>query len=263
MIDARKTCFVLMPFAEKYRKVYDQVYKPACAENDLRCWRVDEITGPGSITRDIVEGIIDADIIIADLTTQNPNVFYELGIAHAMGNKTLTTCQRIEEVPFDIANYRVILYEQTIAGSKALAERLSAAIDELLAALDRTNNPVQSVLGGRASLHFRRRTPLFKAVDVNLFTPAVKALLNERGIVYVDELRSLDLDELARTSGFGRSSVSQLAYLISAYELYSDPEDFYRVLQEHGVRLASPPDPYSRDKWYSFVNSINSARRSI
>ena len=83
----RKNCFVLMPFEPKYREVYDEVYKPVCSANDLDCWRVDEISRPGSITRDIVEGIIDAEVVIADLTSQNPNVFYELGIAHSVGNK--------------------------------------------------------------------------------------------------------------------------------------------------------------------------------
>lgn len=71
MTDRDKTCFVLMPFAEEYR----EVYKPVCKAAGIRSWRVDEVARPGSITRDIVEGIIDADIIIADLTSQNPNVF--------------------------------------------------------------------------------------------------------------------------------------------------------------------------------------------
>lgn len=203
-----------MPFAEEYREVYEQVYRPVCRAAGIRCWRVDEVARPGSITRDIVEGIIDADIVIADLTSQNPNVFYELGIAHAVGNKTIMTCQRIEEVPFDIGNYRVILYDQTIAGSKKLTEQLSAAIQELLAALDRTNNPVQSVLGGRAGANFLRRVPLFRVVDVGLLTRPLRLLLEEKGILYVDELGKLDLEEIASREGFGADSLSQLALLI-------------------------------------------------
>lgn len=97
-------CFTLMPFDEKYREIYDNVYKPVCAENGLSCWRVDEVSRPGSITRDIVEGIFDADIVIADLTTRNANVFYELGIAHCSGNKTIMTAQSMADVPFDIGN---------------------------------------------------------------------------------------------------------------------------------------------------------------
>lgn len=72
---SNKKCFVLMPFEEKYREIYTEVYKVVCAKNGIDCWRVDEVNKPGSITRDIINGIIKSDIIIADLTARNPNVF--------------------------------------------------------------------------------------------------------------------------------------------------------------------------------------------
>lgn len=252
----KKVCFVLMPFADKYLEVYEQVYKPVCESNGIKCWRVDEISLPGSITRDIVQGIIDADIIIADLTSKNSNVFYELGIAHSVGNKTIMTCQSTADVPFDIANYRVILYDQTITGSKALAKKLSAAIKELLLALDRTNNPVQSVLVNRTAMHFKRKIPLFKVVDYGLLTPALKELLTKNHISYIDELKQLDLEKLINTSGFGKSSISQLVHLIVEYDLYDDAEDFQQFIQKHGIKVSSAPDPYSENKWQAFIKSV-------
>ncbi len=138
----KKNCFVIMPFADEYKEVYEEVYKPVCEANEIECWRVDEISRPGSITRDIIEGIIDADIIIADLTSKNPNVFYELGIAHSVGNKTIMTAQSTDDIPFDIGNYRVIVYEQSISGSKKFYAQLQNAIQDLLKALDQTNNPM-------------------------------------------------------------------------------------------------------------------------
>ena len=223
---------------------------------------MDDLSRPGSITNDIVEGIIDADIIIADLTSQSPNVFYELGIAHAVGNKTIMVSQRIEDVPFDIANYRVILYEQTISGSKELAERLEAAIKELLAALDRTNNPVQSVLGTRSALHFKQRVPLFKAVEFALLGQPIKDLLTEKGITYLDELKHLDLDELAKRPGFGKISLARIAYIFLIYELYESPEEFSRFIQRHSLRF-SGVDHWSREKWSEFRKSIKNLRASI
>ena len=249
-------CFVLMPFADKYLEVYEQVYKPVCESNSIKCWRVDEISRPGSITRDIVQGIIDSDIIIADLTSQNPNVFYELGIAHSVGNKTIMTCQSTIDVPFDIANYRVILYDQTIAGSKTLAKKLSAAIKELLSALDRTNNPVQSVLGNRTALHFKQKIPIFKAVDYNLLTPAFKELLTKHHISYIDQLKQLDIEKLVNAPGFGKSSISQLVHLIVAYDLYDDAVNFQKFIQKYGIKVSSAPDPYSEKKWYAFIESV-------
>ena len=259
MADRRKTCFVLMPFAEQYREVYDQVYMPVCEANGLRCWRVDEVARPGSITQDIVEGIIDADILIADLTSQNANVFYELGIAHATGNKVIMTSQSADDIPFDIASYRVVLYEQTIAGSKALAEKLEAAIKELLAALDRTNNPVQSVLAERAALHFKRRLPLVRVADVATFTPGFKRLIEEEGIIYLDELAELDLEEVAARPGFGPDSFRQLAFLVTRLDSAVDLEQVYKILTRRNVGFTG----WHGRRWESFVNSVQLARQSI
>ena len=87
MSDTRKKCFVLMPFADQYREVYQEVYRPVCERNAMDRWRVDELARPGSITRDIVEGILDADVVIADLTSRNPSVFYELGIGTRLATR--------------------------------------------------------------------------------------------------------------------------------------------------------------------------------
>lgn len=261
MPDRQKTCFVLMPFAESYQEVYEQIYKPVCATNGLRCWRVDEIAGPGSITRDIVEGIIDADVIIADLTSQNPNVFYELGIAHAVGNKTIMTCQNVGEVPFDIANYRVILYDQTISGSKQLSERLSSAIQELLAALDRTNNPVQSVIGNRSALHFKRKLPMFMVTRDVEFTSNLRKLIESDNLIYLDDWASLDLEELILKPGFGKGSKSlaQVVYIVQKLGLYEDAGALQSFLSRHDIRLSRQ---MGRD-WDAFTRAVNEARRSI
>jgi hypothetical protein len=254
MKDKKKSCFVLMPFAEKYREVYEQVYKPVCEANNLRCWRVDEIARPGSITNDIVEGIIDADVVLADLTSKNPNVFYELGIAHTVGNKTIMTSQNREDVPFDIASFRIIFYEQSISGSKKLATALDTAIKELLKALDRTNNPVQSVLSNRAAFHFNRRVPLFKVVDFSRFSPALKKLIDEQSIVYLDELGELNLDDIAEREGFGRDSLAQLAFIIQKFDLYDDVVQFQQFLRRRNVSFRG--GSYTQKRWLAFVNSI-------
>ena len=128
----QKQCFVLMPFTQRLYEVYTDVYKMVCEQNELRSWRVDEISRPGSISRDIVEGILDADVVIADLTGRNLNVFYELGIAHATGNKTIMTCQSLEDVPFDIQSYRVIIYEHSLRGCEQLRSDLDRAVKEVV-----------------------------------------------------------------------------------------------------------------------------------
>lgn len=226
-------CFVLMPFDDRMQEVYEGVYRPVCDKNDIECWRVDEVAGPGSITRDIVEGILEADLIIADLTGRNPNVFYELGIAHMAGNKTIMTAQMRDDVPFDIANYRVIFYGQSIAGSKRLSEDLDRAIQELLTALDRTNNPVQDVLAGRAVGKGAGKIPLIKVIDLSELPPAVTTYLRQHRIVYTDDVNKMDFEDLIRTDGIGKKSISMLVSKIIAHDLYDDIDYLTEFVLRH------------------------------
>lgn len=240
----RKKCFVLMPFAEAYLEVYQEVYKPVCERNGIECWRVDEIARPGSITRDIVEGILDADIIIADLTSRNPNVFYEVGIAHSVGNKTIMTAQSLTDVPFDIANYRVLIYEQTIAGSKKLSRDLERAIQELLAALDRTNNPLQEVLSQRATLGSRQKIPLAKYINLSDLPARLRDWLNEQGIAYADDIRKIDVRKMAETPGLGKVALGKFFAALLEHDLYPDGKALQDVIVEYGIRTR--PDGLGR-----------------
>jgi len=235
----RKNCFVLMPFDPQYREVYAEVYKPVCAENDLDCWRVDEIARPGSITRDIVEGIIDAEVVIADLTGQNPNVFYELGIAHSVGNKTIMTAQAIADVPFDIRSYRVLIYQQNIMGSRKLADDLDKAIKELLAALDRTSNPVQEAVSSRSTMGLKRKTPLVKYVDLTGLPKQMRDWLSAHKIVYAEDVAGVDLHALAETPGIGRDSLGRFMRQVIEHDLYPDAQVLNDVMLKY--RISSKP----------------------
>jgi len=87
---ALKTCFVIMPISdnEKYSpghfgRVYEHIIKPACEIAGFRPIRADEVKQTNLIALDIVKQIIDADMAICDLSSQNPNVLYEVGIRQA------------------------------------------------------------------------------------------------------------------------------------------------------------------------------------
>lgn len=226
-----------MPFDEKYKEVYTDVYKSVCAENEIECWRVDEISRPGSITRDIVEGILDSDIIIADLTSRNANVFYEMGIAHATGNKVIMTAQSIDDVPFDIANYRVIIYSQSISGAKELKNKIEKSIKELLKALNQTNNPLQDALSHRANFGFRKKSPLVKYVDISSLPKKMREWLNDKGIIYADDVNKIDLDELINTPGIGIGSISPFIAQIIAHDLFYDSEKLHRIVLEKRLKV--------------------------
>ena len=135
-----------MPFANDMRDVFDHAIAPAAIATNFDCFRADDAYGPSAIISDIIRHIFTADVIVADLTHSNPNVFYELGVAHAVGNKTIMICDAAEQkLPFDLSAYRVILYHKTIDG---IRQRLRNELERDLGALPawsvRDTNPVQT-----------------------------------------------------------------------------------------------------------------------
>ena len=105
------TCFVMMPFGSWFDRYYHEIYVPAIKEAGLEPVRADELFSTGSVVEQIWEQITKAKVLIADLTDKNPNVFYELGLAHAAVKPVIFTAARIEDVPFDLRHLRVIVYE--------------------------------------------------------------------------------------------------------------------------------------------------------
>lgn len=100
--------FVLMPFVPDFDDVFEHIIRTPLEAVGFSVSRADEVRGSRSIMHDVVQGIVDAELIIADLTGANPNVYYELGIAHALRKKVVLLAQDLEEVPFDLRAYRVI-----------------------------------------------------------------------------------------------------------------------------------------------------------
>jgi hypothetical protein len=125
-------CFILMPFEVKLQPLYDDHIKAAVSLSGLRCERADEIRGPNLITWDIWERINRARFLIADLTNQNPNVFYELGLAHALSKDVILITQSMDFVPFDLKTIRCIKYDFTPRGAQQLEQTLSETISALM-----------------------------------------------------------------------------------------------------------------------------------
>ncbi len=107
----RKNVFVLMPFGDAFDIFYFAILKPLLEEMGYDVSRADDLNSQQNIMKDIVEGIYKADLIIADLSDHNPNVYYELGLSHNRKIPTiLITKDPLEELPFDIRYYRVNRY---------------------------------------------------------------------------------------------------------------------------------------------------------
>jgi hypothetical protein len=121
-------CFVLMPFDEEFQPLYDDHIKPTVIRAGLRCERADDIQGTNLITWDIWERVNRARFLLAELTGQNANVFYELGLAHALSKDVILVTQSMDFVPFDLKAIRCIVYKFTPRGTQALEKKLAEVI---------------------------------------------------------------------------------------------------------------------------------------
>jgi hypothetical protein len=113
-IKSSDTCFVMMPFANPIGTYYSTIYEPAIQKAGLTPIRADaDIFGTGKIIDQIWQGINNSKILVAELTHRNPNVFYELGLAHALNKPVVLICSNESDVPFDLQHIRVIYYDVT------------------------------------------------------------------------------------------------------------------------------------------------------
>lgn len=124
-----KNCFVLMPFRKEFDDVYQLGIKPTCNEMNLDCERVDMQIFDHSILQQIYSQIKNADILIADLTDQNPKVFYEVGYAHCLNKRVILLTKNIQDIPFDLKHYPHIVYENKIL---TLKEKLKVKLEHFL-----------------------------------------------------------------------------------------------------------------------------------
>jgi hypothetical protein len=126
-------CFVLMPFTPKnLTDIYERYVKTVVEQaTGLTCQRADDFNAPRPIMSDIWTSINTARVIVADLTDQNPNVFYELGLAHCLGKRVILLAQSLEYVPFDLRHIRLIIYPNTLEGYEYLSTKLRLTLSEL------------------------------------------------------------------------------------------------------------------------------------
>lgn len=146
-----KVCFIITPIGKEgteIRKNADEVLEyiinPVCDSFGYSVVRADKMTNSGLITKAIIEQIISADLVIADLTGSNPNVFYELAIRHSYRKPAIQIIKGDVNIPFDVANMRTISYETTLSGAD-LAKKDIEAMMQAIENGETVHNPVSEV----------------------------------------------------------------------------------------------------------------------
>jgi Fe-S-cluster formation regulator IscX/YfhJ len=121
MLKQQKLCFVIMAFGKKtdlstgktldLDKTYKNIIKPAVEKSGLQCVRADEIQDSGLIDRSMYALLMHADLVVADISTYNPNAIYELGIRHAVRPySTIIIKEQEGVIPFDLNHSRIFHY---------------------------------------------------------------------------------------------------------------------------------------------------------
>lgn len=138
----QKTCFVIMPIAEHpnyepghFKRVYDHLVAPACRLAGYEPIRADDNASSNMIMHDILLKIVKSEMVICDLSTNNANVFYELGLRQAFNKKTVLITDGREKTPFDLLGFRYQPYSPTLR-----IDTVSAEINRISAALTATEN---------------------------------------------------------------------------------------------------------------------------
>ena len=139
--EKQDTCFIIMPFGDWFDTYFESIYLPAIEATGLTPRRADNLYRPSAIINDIWALTNEAKLILADLSEKNANVFYELGMAHALAKPAILVTESMEDVPFDLRSLRVIVYEKNRPDwGDALREKIQLAIQEVLA------SPLDAVL---------------------------------------------------------------------------------------------------------------------
>lgn len=163
MTEESNICFVVMPFGTKllpdgtgrsydFDKVYRIIIRRAIKEAGMKPHRADEGVGSSMIHTDMFRDLRDRPVVLADLSLDNPNVFYELGIRHVMASSgTVLICREGASLPFDVGLSRVIFY--TYDGTSLDWEEVERVIPIVAAALQearrgKPDSPVHALLPG-------------------------------------------------------------------------------------------------------------------
>jgi hypothetical protein len=131
-IHAVADVFVLMSFQSQFTPIYSTHIMRVVTSLGLTVGRADDFFTPHAVMKDVWTAVYRSRAVIADCTTRNPNVFYEIGMAHTVGKPVILITQNEDDVPFDLRHIRYITYAYTPPGMDAFEKTLRLTLQEVL-----------------------------------------------------------------------------------------------------------------------------------
>ena len=155
--------FVLMPFSKDFDDIYEVGIKPACEDAGAYCERVAEQIFLENILQRIYAQIAKADVVVAEMSSRNPNVFYETGYAHALHKRVILLIKDVDDIPFDLKHYPHIIYGGSIA---ILKRKLEAKVKWCIDKPEESLSSVDSDPPRKEASRFLDRTDAGRIFDL-------------------------------------------------------------------------------------------------
>jgi hypothetical protein len=239
-----KTCFVIMPFIQPFDRYYLNIFVPAIEAAGLKPLRADSIFSPSTIMADVWRFTRESVVVLADVTGKNPNVFYELGLAHAAGKPVVIVTNSLEDVPFDLKGLRVIEYDkQNEAWGAILRENITVSIK---ATIDDPERAVPAIfLEHQISRPLKDIDPL--SLQVREILDELRALRSQRRSDRTEQAQRLAL-LLARQSPLLRGILDEIQVNVFEHLLKGEIGAAAEKVQNHL--------DVSRDRAFEIVSKI-------
>jgi DNA-directed RNA polymerase len=148
-MDDDKECFFISPIGDegsearkRSNKVMEYIIEKAVSEYGYSVTRADQMDQPGSITNQVIQKTVNSELVIADLTDHNPNVFYELAVRHATGKPYIQLIKSTNSIPFDIADLRTINYGLEVDEAERAREQIQGLLQSLKEGEPEFDNPI-------------------------------------------------------------------------------------------------------------------------
>jgi len=182
----KKVAIVLMPFIDAYDDIYLIGIKEVVEKRGYSCTRVDDNYFPGQIVEEIQRSIAESDVIIAEMTDKNPNVYYEVGYAHGINKYPILITKEAKELPFDLRGYKHIVYRGEI---KTLRIELERYLDWIGSAYSSTSD----IIRDPTKLRKESKQFLFHLYRAGEDRPAAECIERARGVFgIINDLRFLE-----------------------------------------------------------------------
>lgn len=243
VVEKKGTAFVLIPFSQTFLPIFAALRETIEGEDlRMKCYRADDLYSTAPIMETILRGIASSEIVIADVTGRNANVFYELGIVHAVKDRCVILTQSLDDVPFDLRHLQCLQYENSISGATDLRNSLLKAIRDLLAASVSKSTELASVHESAKRTYFEQRLAANVEAKMVLARYVVRNLLSEGDSIVLDAgttcyFVALELRDWVKQS----SSSAGYAIMTHSYSAFS------LLAELRGLNLFLAGGRYDRD----------------